>query len=409
MSYKLSFLSCLGIVIGSVIGSGIFMVPSLMIRTLPSPYMIILVWLLAGIISIIGGWVIAEIGDMHPEAKNLLDYYKQLFPPWVSYAFSLASNWIINPCGTVAIAFVFAEYAGYFMPLNVFEVKIVAIVLLLGVTTIDSINMSFADKFQIILSGTKITAILLLVFFMLIPGEGNINNFNSTKIIENWSMLKIAGAFVAACTGALNAFDGWYMVTHLSAEAKGGNKTVGRAIFVGLSICLLLYMLTTIAYHFVLTPTEVMSAKLVAVTALEKVSFSWAPGIIAAIILISTASAVNANIISASRLIVSSAKNEMLPAYFSKINKRDVPLRALWLIFFFEMILVITGSYELFLDISLFTIWLFVTVLTGGFLGKYVNRDTKRSLTSKLPMIGACILLLIFGFIYLTSFLFNIL
>lgn len=407
MSYKLSFLSCLGIVIGSVIGSGIFMVPAIMIRELPSPQLIILVWILAGIVSIIGGLVIAGMGDIYPEAKNLLDYYKILFPPWVSHAFNLASNWIINPCGTVAIAFVFAEYAGYFIPLNVIKIKIVAVALLLGVTMIDSINMRAADKFQMILTGIKIFAILLLVSLLLIPGEGSIDNFKSSAVMENWSMIKIAGAFIAACTGALNAFDGWYMVGHLSSEAKGGNKTVGRAIFVGLAMCLLLYMLTTISYHYILTPIEVMSSKLVAVSALEKVSFSWAPGMIAAMILISTASAVNANMIASSRLIVSTSENKMLPAYFSKINKKEVPLRALWLIFLYETVLVVTGSYELFLDISLFTIWLFVTLLTAGFLKKYVNHQTQGTFKSKLPMIAACTLLLAFGIVYLGNFMLN--
>jgi amino acid transporter len=119
-------------------------------------------------------------------------------------------------------------------------------------------------------------------------------------------------------------------------------------------------------------------------------------------ILISTASAVNANMIASSRLIASSAENNMLPTYFSKINKRKIPLRAFWLIFIFDTILVLTGSFELFLDITLFAVWLFVTLLTAGFFREYIK--IKIPPRKKVPMIAACILLLAFGVIYLGSF-----
>jgi APA family basic amino acid/polyamine antiporter len=402
MPYKLSFLSCLGIVIGTIIGSGIFIVPSIMINILPSPQLIMLVWILAGIVSIIGGLVIAGMGNVFPEAKNLLDFYRLLFPPWISHAFNLASNWIINPCGTVAIAFVFAEYVGYFMPLDPFEIKLTAIALLFAMTLIDSVNMKITDRFQLIFTGVKIAAIVLLVSLLILPGEGSIKNFSSAPMMADWNMIKITAAFIAACTGALNAFDGWYMVSHLTTEVKGGNKTVSRAIIIGLIICMILYLMTTLAYHFVLTPAEVGSSKLVAVTALGKVSFEWAPGLIATMILISTASAVNANMIASSRLIASSAENNMLPTYFSKINKRKIPLRAFWLIFIFDTILVLTGSFELFLDITLFAVWLFVTLLTAGFFREYIK--IKIPSRKKVPMIAACILLLAFGVIYLGSF-----
>ena len=271
-------------------------------------------------------------------------------------------------------------------------------------TLIDSINMKIADRFQMIFTGVKIAAIILLITLLILPGEGSLNNFSSAPIMANWDMIKITGAFIAACTGALNAFDGWYMVSHLTAEVKGGNKTVSRSIIFGLIICMILYLLTTLAYHFVLTPTEVGSSKLVAVTALGNVSFGWAPGLIATMILISTASAVNANMIASSRLIASSAQNNMLPKYFSKINKRGVPVRAFGLIFIFETILVLTGSYELFLDVSLFAVWLFVTILTAGFLRAFIKRKNKVPGFKKIAMIAACILLIVFGVIYIGNF-----
>jgi APA family basic amino acid/polyamine antiporter len=401
--YQLSFTSCLGIVIGSIIGSGIFMVPSLMIKTLPSPMLLFGVWIVSAIVSIIGGLVVMGMGTAFPQARDLLDYYNMIFPKWVGHLFNIGSNWIINPFGTVVVGFVFAEYLGYFFPLNAIELKIVTIVLLLVLTIINTFNMEIADRFQIIFTGTKVVSIILLVLFLLIPGKGNIQHFTMSEI-EHWNTLKILGAFFAASTGALNAFDGWYLVSHMTQEVKGGVKTVGKAIVAGLLICMTLYLLTTFAYQFVLTPNEIANSNMVAVTALEKVMGGWAPALVTILILISTSSSVNAFLISSSRLMQSTAEQKMLPAFLKHKNKKQIPVTAFWIIFFFQTILVITGTYEILLDFTLFVVWLFVTILTGGFLYVFIHDKIQLPGFKRIPMIIACIILLIFGLLYLMNF-----
>jgi len=98
--YKLNLISCLGIVIGTIIGSGIFIVPSIMIQTLPSPGLILLVWIFSAAISITGVYVIAGIGMAYPNARDLSDYYRVMFPKWIAWVFNQVSVWIINPCGS---------------------------------------------------------------------------------------------------------------------------------------------------------------------------------------------------------------------------------------------------------------------------------------------------------------------
>jgi basic amino acid/polyamine antiporter, APA family len=401
--YQLSFTSCLGIVIGSIIGSGIFMVPSLMIKTLPSPMLLFAVWIVSAIVSIIGGLVVMGMGTAFPQARDLLDYYNMIFPKWVGYLFNIGSNWIINPFGTVIVGFVFAEYLGYFFPLNPTEIKIVTIALLLVLTIINTFNVEIADRFQIIFTGTKVVSIILLVLFLLIPGKGNIQHFTMSEI-GNWNTLKILGAFFAASTGALNAFDGWYLVSHLTQEVKGGVKTVGKAIVAGLLICMTLYLLTSFAYQFVLTPNEIANSNMVAVTALEKVMGGWAPALVTILILISTSSSVNAFLISSSRLMQSTAEQKMLPAFLKQKSKKQIPVTAFWVIFFFQTILVVTGTYEILLDFTLFVVWLFVTILTGGFLYVFIHDKIQLPGFKRIPMIISCIILLVFGILYLMNF-----
>lgn len=417
--YKLNLLSCLAIVIGTVIGSGIFVVPALMIKILPSPELLLLVWLFTAGISITGGLVIVGMGMAYPQARDLLDYYRILFPKWMVWVFNHVSIWVINIAGTVAVAFVFAEYLGYFLPLNALGdqlstylgihqhiqqlgEKLAAIVLILLLGALDMWNMKAADRFQILFTAIKVGALLLLIGLLLIPGKGNMQNFEMSHT-ENWSTFKLIGAFVAACTGALNALDGWYMVSHITPEVKGGVKTVKKAIVWGLLICTGLYLLTAFAYQYILTPEEMGSTHLVAVKALEKELGGIAPMLIAGLVLISTSSCVNANLIASSRLIASAADQKMMPAVFGKRNKKNIPIQAFILMLVMEIFFIMTGSYEIFLEISVHAIWTFITMLTAGFLYVYITQKLDLPGFKRIPMIIACSLLILFGITYLIN------
>jgi APA family basic amino acid/polyamine antiporter len=400
--YKLNLLSCLGIVIGTVIGSGIFIVPSIMIKILPSPELLLLVWIFSAGISITGGLVIAGMGMAYPHARDLLDYYRMLFPKWIVWIFNHMSIWVINIAGTVAVAFVFAEYLGYFLPLDALGIKLSAIALILILGAMDMWNMQTADRFQILFTAIKVGALLLLIGLLLIPGKGNMQNFEMSHT-ENWSTFKLIGAFVAACTGALNALDGWYMVSHITPEVKGGVKTVKKAIVWGLLICTGLYLLTAFAYQYILTPEEMGSTHLVAVKALEKELGGIAPMLIAGLVLISTSSCVNANLIASSRLIASAADQKMMPAIFAKRNKKNIPIQAFILMLVMEIFFIMTGSYEIFLEISVHAIWTFITMLTAGFLYVYITKKLDLPGFKRIPMIIACSLLILFGITYLIN------
>ena len=400
--YKLNLLSCLGIVIGTVIGSGIFIVPSIMIKILPSPELLLLVWIFSAGISITGGLVIAGMGMAYPNARDLLDYYRMLFPKWIVWIFNHMSIWVINIAGTVAVAFVFAEYLGYFLPLDALGIKLSAVALILVLGAMDMWNMQTADRFQILFTAIKVGALLLLIGLLLIPGKGNMQNFEMSHT-ENWSTFKLIGAFVAACTGALNALDGWYMVSHITPEVKGGVKTVKKAIVLGLLICTGLYLLTAFAYQYILTPEEMGSTHLVAVKALEKELGGIAPMLIAGLVLISTSSCVNANLIASSRLIASAADQKMMPAVFGKRNKKNIPIYAFVLMLLMEIFFIMTGSYEIFLEISVHAIWTFITMLTAGFLYVYITQKLDLPGFKRIPMIIACSLLILFGITYLIN------
>ena len=193
------------------------------------------------------------------------------------------------------------------------------------------------------------------------------------------------------------------MVSHITPEVKGGVKTVKKAIVWGLLICTGLYLLTAFAYQYILTPEEMGSTHLVAVKALEKELGGIAPMLIAGLVLISTSSCVNANLIASSRLIASAADQKMMPAIFAKRNKKNIPIQAFVLMLVMEIFFIMTGSYEIFLEISVHAIWTFITMLTAGFLYVYITKKLDLPGFKRIPMIIACSLLILFGITYLIN------
>lgn len=388
--------------IGSVIGSGIFIVPSLMIKILPSPELLLLVWIFSAGISITGGLVVAGMGLAYPQAKDLIDYFRSLYPRWLHWTFSQIFIWIISCCGTVAVTFVFAEYLGYFLPMNETETKISAIALTLLLGTMGITNMKAADRFQVLFTGAKVGALFLIIGLLLLPGKGNFHNFEMSHT-ENWSTFQFIAAFVAACTGALSALDGWYIIGHITPEVKGGIHTVKKAIVWGLLLCTALYLLTAFAYQYILTPEEIGASHLVAVRALEKELGGIAPKIIAVLVLISASSCVNANLIATSRLIASAAEQKSIPSYFAQRSANNIPVQAFILMLIVECIMIISGSYELFLNLTIHAVWSFITLLTTGFLYVYLKKDLQLPGFKRIPLVIACSTLILFGIVFLIS------
>jgi amino acid transporter len=245
-------------------------------------------------------------------------------------------------------------------------------------------------------------ALLLLIALLLLPGKGNLNHFNMSQT-ENWNTLQLIAAFVAACTGALNALDGWYIVGHITPEVNGGIQTVKKAIIWGLLICTSLYLLTAFAYQYILTPEEIGDSHLVAVRALEKELGGIAPKVIAALVLISSSSCVNANLIATSRLIASAAEQKSIPYYFAGRSSSNIPVKAFILMLAVECIMIISGSYEIFLNLTVHAVWTFITLLTAGFLYVYVKKDMHLPGFKRIPLIIACSILILFGIVYLIS------
>src|SRR5690349_7277772 len=260
------------IVIGSVIGSTIFMKPATMAAQLGSPFLLIAVWLLGGIISIFGAMSFAELGSMFPQTGGQYIYLRKAYGDFMAYLYGWASIAVINTAAIAAIAFVCAQYADNFLhvpgfnphtensivfhipmignvlPLQNFGVKILAISIIMVLTLLNYLSVRLGNTVQFLSTLLKAIVLIILVFGILFSGKGSSHNFVTDPHNFNLSGWRLAAAFMAAITGAFASYDGWNNLNMVAGEIKDPTKNITKSLLIGVSACILIYVLITLAY-----------------------------------------------------------------------------------------------------------------------------------------------------------------
>lgn len=391
------------LVAGSMIGSGIFRKPATMADQLQSPELLIAVWVIAGLITLFGALVNAEIAGMIDATGGQYIYYKIMYGDFVAYLYGWSILAVIQTGSQAAIAYVFAEYLAYFyrlpdapswlqsfsiympavgdiFPFKEFGIKLMAILVTLFVTGINYVGVFFGGIVQTIVTLVKIASILLLTFLLLLLGDGSTANFivNSSQVpIEGMSLIKAIGLGLA---GAFWAYDGWNNVTFVSGEIKEPQKNVPRALFLGTLITIIVYVLINLAYLYVLPMDGMRKSPLVAQTAAEQLFGPLGGTIITIAVIISAFGALNGSILSTARVQYAMARTNMFFQSLGKIHpKYSTPHISLLLQGIWSAMLVLSGSFDTITDYVIFAAWLFYMLGAAGvFILRKKMPDTPR-------------------------------
>lgn len=391
----IGFWSAVAISAGSVIGSGVFMKPATMAAQVASPGWLVAVWVIAGIFSLFGALIYAELGAMLPQSGGLYVYLRHMFGDFVAFLYGWAAFAVINTASVSAIAFVCAQYADYFLhlprlpapieqswvvhipllgnlfPLHNLGVKALAIVLILLLTYINYLSVRASSAVQVISTFIKIVVIALLVFGIFLSGNGSVQHFfePSANPKTGWSLL---GGIVAALTGAFMAFDGWANVTCVGEEMKNPQRNIPRSMFTALLICIAVYLLVNQAYLYILPVDAMARSSLVASDAIAIALGETSGAIVAALIVICAFGATNGNVLAISRITFAMGRDRLFFPWTGKEHPRfGTPGNALWLHGIWAAILVFSGSFDMLADMFTFIAW--VAYLFGA-IGIFVLR-----------------------------------
>ena len=388
--------AAISIVVGSIIGSGIFMKPATMAAQLGSPELLIAVWIGAGIITLFGALSSAEVAAMIPETGGNYVFFQKMYGDFFAYLYGWSCFAVINTAGVASIAYICGSYTEYFIdlprlsvtaekafdiylpfighifPFENIGVKAVTILVVVILTLISILSSKTGGKLLVILTFLKVLAIAIVVMGIFFSGKGDPIHYvqNNPDInLQGWAII---GALIAAASGAFWGYDGWVNITSVAGEIKNPQKNIPKSLFIGVSVCIITYVLINLAYLYVLPIDQMAASKLVASDATFLVLGVIAGGAIALLVIISTLGATHGNVLATARITYAMASYGHFFKSLGRLHpKLGTPANALLAHGIWASILVLSGSFDMLTDMLIFMSFAFYGM---GALGLFVLR-----------------------------------
>ena len=379
----LGIFSAVMLVAGGVIGSGIFRKAGVMAAQVGSPEVLLGVWLIAGIISLLGALSNAELAAMMPHTGGQYVYLERAYGPFVAFLYGWALFAVIQTGSIAALSYVFAEYTtqiaplpeaseslaritfhlpliGDIAPFKELGVKGLAALVIVALTAVNYLGVRFGGLVQNIFSVAKMAAMLGLVMLVLLtPGAGQFTNLTTESTVIHPTGLAFWAAIVAALQGAFWAYDGWHKITYIGDELKSPQRDLPRSLILGILLVTGLYLLLSAIYSYVLPIDEMAKSKLVAADVAER-CFAGGGKWIAVAVMLSTFGAANAVILTSARVYFSMAGSGMFPRVIGQTHPRfRTPAASLVAQAAWSIALLFSGTFDTLTDTLIFVSWFF--------------------------------------------------
>ena len=335
------------IVIGGVIGSGIFLVPAAMAGQVKSPLLMLAVWAFGGLLSFFGSLSFAELGAMFPEAGGIYVYLREAYGHLVSFLFGWTLFLVIDTGAVATLAVAFSkEYLPQLIPnMSTLAIQLVAAGMIIFLMAANYIGVRWGANLQNLLTVIKFGALIIICGVIFIFAKGNTVNFFSPKPSHfNMGMI---GAFGAALVAALWAYKGWEAATYSGAETKRPERNLPLGLLIGTAACVIIYIIANLAYLYVMPVGEIAQTPYVASVAIGKVIGPLGAALTAVVILFSIMGAANQNLLCSPRVYYSMARDGLFFKSLVGIHpKFHTPHLAILAMGVWSIILTLWGSFE---------------------------------------------------------------
>jgi basic amino acid/polyamine antiporter, APA family len=378
-----------------MIGSGIFMKPSVMALQLGSPMLLLSVWIVAGLITLFGALSNAEVATMFPETGGQYVFFQKMYGGFFSFLYGWAAFAVFNTAGNASIAYVCSEYANYFLHLprlgeateqafyfsipgvgkfyllQNLGVKALTISIIILFTWINYKSVQYGATVQRLLTFLKLAAIAILILGLLGLGKGTFGNLggNAPVLPKGFAFLT---AYMAAIAGAFWAYDGWNNITFIAGEIQHPQKNIPKSLFAGVLICIFIYVLVNLALVYIL-PIQQMAASSSVASDAATIAWGTIGGmIITLMVVISTLGTTNSNVLATARVTCAWSEENRVFSRAGIIHKRNgTPGNALLINAGWSCFLIMSGSFDMLTDMLVFVSWFFY-MMSG--IGLFVLR-----------------------------------
>jgi APA family basic amino acid/polyamine antiporter len=371
------------------------MKPALMASQLGSPQLLLLVWVGAGLLTLMGALTNAEIASMITATGGQYIFFQRIYGNFVAYIYGWAIFSVIQTGSIASIAYIFSTYMEYFtqlprlapeieqsvvlhlpfigsiFPLQNLGVKVLTMVLICSMTFINYLGVRFGGLIAGVLTTMKVVAMALLILASFVFGTGSAANF-VTSAPNAPHGVNIIFLVVMATAGAFWTYDGWNNITYIAGEVKEPSRTIPRGLLIGMLIVIGVYVSINLAYLYILPVEAMAKSKLVASDVAKAVFGNSGGAIIAACVLLSTFGTTNGTILASARVYYAMAREKMFFSSIGNVHPRfRTPANALFLQAFWSCVLVLSGTFDMLTDMLIFVTWIFYAL---GAYGVFVLR-----------------------------------
>jgi APA family basic amino acid/polyamine antiporter len=386
----LGLLAALAIVIGTVIGSGIFRVPQAMVNNVGTERMVFLVWVVGGVLSMAGALTYAELAAAMPGAGGEYVYLTEAYGPLWGFLYSWTQMWVAKSGSIATLATAFFEYTAHFVPefekvwfvAGPFPVKygqVFAMALILALGLVNYFGVRIGGDVQVAVTAVKIG----LIAFIIVAGL--LHNGAAPSALPS-DVPALSTGFVAALVAALWAYDGWNNVGMVASEIKDPRRNLPLALIGGTGAVIATYMLANWAYFRVLSPAEVGAHKLVAAEMMQRLMGPVGAGAVSVAAMISIFAALNGSILTGARVPFAAARDGLFFRSAARVHPAfRTPGVSILMLTAWSSVLVLSGKYEDLFTYVIFASWILYAMATASV---FVLRRKRPDLHREYKTIG---------------------
>lgn len=377
---KLGFFDAISIVIGVVIGGGIFLVPNLVARELKSTTSILAVWTFAGVISFFGALACAELGTALPYTGGQYVFLRETYGRLIGFLCGWSMFVVARSAQVAWLAVTLALYVSYFVPLSSVESKLLGVGALALFTAINYRGVTAGAAVQKLFTLAKIVGLLVIIGAAFLLGGKH------APVAQPATGVLTMSSFGVALIAAVLAYDGWVQLSFVAGEIRNPQRNILLALAIGSGACLGIYVLANMAYLRVLSISEIAASNHVGATMTQRVLGPAGGGLVAIIIMISIIGALNGSCLTSPRIYFAQARDGLFFRKFGEVHPRyQTPSFAILAQGLWAAVLVLSGSYETLADYAMFATWLFYGLMVAGVV---VLRRTQPGLNRPYRMWG---------------------
>ncbi len=382
--------AAVAIVIGTVIGSGLFRVPQTMVQAVGSAGWVMAVFVAGGVLSLAGALSYAELAAAMPGAGGEYVYLTEAYGPVWGFLYGWTQMWVAKSGSIATLATAFFEYLANFrpemehvfytvplplgehgMPLPLKYGQLLAMALILFLAFLNYFGVKAGGGVQVVLTAVKIAAIAAII------GAGLFYRATAPAAVNHPLVPITAAGFFAALVAALWAYDGWNNVSMVASEVKQPQRNLPFALIGGTLTVMLLYLLANAAYFHVLSAADVAANKRVAAAMMARVVGPWGAGAVSIAVMISIFAALNGSILSGSRVPYALARDRIFFRSFAYVHPRfATPSVSILGLSAWSAILVFSGRYDQLYNYVIFASWLLYGMTTAAVLVLRRTRPT---------------------------------